>query len=310
VTRPVDDRTWELIAAAVPHGARVLAPEAPAGLVQRLTDRSCAVSTEVGAHEPVEVAVLARTLDLVDDPRQLVKDLAARLAPGGLILLVAPTAAHAALRIALGAPTAVDPLARAAIVAWPATIDLLEDLGLHLWFDLPVAAGLLAGTGIEPSTVSPEVLATLEGDPDRSATAVVVAAGPDPRPTGDGDLVGALVAETATLRHRIDELSSVNRDLVRDADAARQLRERSSELRAQVVGLRAELDAIQSSESLRDQYIASLEQELDDERDQRSRGIFRLALRIDRHMLASPLLRRLHRVGGRAVRALDRGRRR
>lgn len=312
MTTTADRQTWELIAAAVPRHTRVLAPDAPGALVELLAGRDCDVvtaATHDGATE-VEVAILPRVLDQVDDPRQAIKDLSGRLQPTGMLLVVAPSTWHAALRIALGEPGAPDALARAAAIAWPATLELLEELDLHVWFDLPVHGGVLDGTGIDPRSVTAEVVDGLRSDPTRATTAVVVASGRDPRPEGDGDLVGALVAEMATLRHQARLLTEDNARLARDADAANLLRARSAELRAQVHGLRAELDAITSMETLHERYISDLEQQLDSEQASRSRGFFRLALGADRWMLADPRRRRIHRLGGRGIRALRRAVRR
>lgn len=296
---------WDLLAAAIPRGAAVLAPDADPELVDALAARGCALAPD--AADDVAVAVVGRRLDRVDDARQVLKDLAARLRTDGVVLLVAPTATHAALRLGLtDPPPGPEELTRVGAVAWPATTDLLEDAGLHPWWDLPVRSSPLEGTGIEPSAFSPDLLASLESDLSSRATAVVVAAGTGPRPAADGDLVAPLVAEVALLRQALDALDAENRRLGRDADAADALRQRSAELRTQVLGLRAELDAQRGTGTMHEQYIADLERQLDEELDHRRRGFLRLALRLDRWMLEDPRGRRVHAQGGRAIRGLRR----
>lgn len=302
--------TTDLIAACVPDKGRVVVIAGDQDLVDAIERRAETVEHATRSSDvagDVAAVVIGTPLDRLPDPIDHLKGLAATLASTGRIVATAPTTTHAALRLGLDAePPHPDELVRIASVAWPATKDLLESCGLHPWWELPVTAPLLAGSGVEDHAVSPEVLASVSDEPGARIGAVVVVAGVRPLPSDDHLLLASLSAELAELRWTAADLHRRVGELSRDADRAAHAAIDTAQLRAEVVGLRLEAEASLAGAEVAAEYIAELEVEARRDADRLSRGFARIGSRIDDQMLQDEHLGRVHALGGRLLRALRR----
>lgn len=255
----------------------------------------------VGADDATPAThVVAAPLDQLPDAESVLARVAAATRPGDRVVVVAPSASRAALELAVRGDGA-DPaeLARLAQVAWPAARSLLEEVGLHPWWELPVRRNLLDVTGGGP--VSADVVAEVERRRTIAVSHVVVTAGrsaldPDERP-----LVAAVVAELATLEHERQELERELARTSREAARRAELDGSVAELERELQGLRAQLEAERSERGITREYLAELERDLE-RLELLDRGFGRLGARLDARMLRSRLLGRLHGAVGRTLR--------
>ncbi|QGG95846.1 hypothetical protein [Actinomarinicola tropica] len=299
--------THDLITACLPTDGRTLVLGGPPALLDAVRARSATAELWEGgpAEGSFDAVIVAQPLVEITDPAARVQELAGALGPEGRLVLVAPTTSHAAARLGLALdPPSPEELSRAAAVAWPATRDLLGCAGLHVWWDLPVTAPLLRGSGVDDADVSADVLAAIGSEPDARIDAVVVVAGVRPAPPEDRALLTALVGELAELRASAAEDHRRLTELSRGAEHASRAIDEAAQLRAEVAKLRLELDAATADATVRADYVAELEDQLSRLEDRLARGFVRLGARADAAMLRHERLGRVHALGGRLLRMI------
>lgn len=245
----------DLAVLAVPSGSRVLVVGVPGDrLAEALAGRGCTVA-DAASDEPVDAVVVGDLSGSPSRPGALLAEAACRLSSWGRLVAVAPNVTHGAVRLALMKgrfPTA----GKGSVFDRTVLERLFREAGLAVVDRLEVRRGFdETDVDVDLDAFKPEVVASVEDDPDSKVAAFVFVgrrAGTDASdvPTG-----GSLVAE---LQDRIRRAEAEATRARGDADArderCRELEEAVRQRVAELDDLQGELHHARMDLQLKDAY--------------------------------------------------------
>ena len=276
------------LCATVPAGSTVFVGTGASDVLHAaLHEQGCVVggATPTG----VDAVLLAEPVPDVAGLATSIAHAADVLGAAGRVVGLLRSPAHAANRPLLDAPLPAVPQPEALGSA-------LAGAGLHLWGLAPVRVGVVAGSGVDPTSITPEVVAAVDEDPAAGVAGFVVVAGRTPAPVewATALLLGAELDRAWTALHAAHAAAT-------DDAAGRlaEMRAQLDELGRQLDRTRADLASARADAAEAAERIVGLEQRW----LSTQRGAARLGLAVDAWMLRHPRLRRVHaRLGSLARR--------
>jgi hypothetical protein len=254
-----------LIAAAVPSGSRALVLGDGGELVDLLEQRGVHVevrSVDGPDSDPAgPFDVVAATAPLAEhaDPRRLLAVLARAAGEHGRVLLVVDDTLAAELDADLAAASTTDEerLAVVRLAGWPGVTDLLDEVGLVVWWRLGVGEPQL-----DVASSSEDLLAAVLGPASARWARHLVVAGRGAAPRAEAPLVADLADRLAATERDRDVALDLVAELEHRADGAAAAIDQIDQLERELAKLRREQRVSESMARVRDDYVAELEQRL------------------------------------------------